>query len=97
MKRPTQPEWVGDLRLEDAPGSWSQWRETEQLNRQGGHQRSSAGGFLRSVDPQRTMTVAAWPLREATIQILGCILQVSVEGTAESHPNLGGVCLFLQR
>lgn len=96
MKRPTQPEWVGDVRLEDPPGSWSRWRETQQLNRQG-TRISSAGGFLRSVDPQRTMTVAAWSLREATIQILECILQVSVEGTAESHPNLGGVCLFLQR
>lgn len=43
------------------------------------------------------MTLATWPLREATIRILGCILQVSVEGTAESHPDLGGVYLFLQR
>lgn len=37
------------------------------------------------------MTLAAWPLSEATILILESVLQVSVEETAELHPDLQGV------
>lgn len=37
------------------------------------------------------MTLAAWPLSEATTLILESVLQVSVEETAEFHPDLWGV------
>lgn len=86
----------GEKRREvgEPPGSWSQW-SLSQLNKHCTRCHSFPVGFLRNMDPPRTMTLAARPLSEATILILVFVLQVSVEGTAESHPDLAGVGLLL--